>query len=102
MSLVLLRLLLCQKSVLVLLESRPTTSCCRDIRRTISMQSAPPVHDQVGMLVFQLFDCLHLRVPPKFPFFAVAFRNELLRRRPRPLSPSPLVLPPDHVCLNYK
>ncbi len=43
------------------------------------------LQDQVGVAVFHLVDSLHLRVPQEFSFFAVAFKNELLRRRFRPV-----------------
>jgi hypothetical protein len=85
-ALVLYRPVLCQKSVLVLLEFCPlSTLSSRHTGNSINTAfTLRELQDQVGV-VFHLFDSLQLRIPQESPFFSVAFKNELLRRRFRPV-----------------
>ncbi len=60
---------------------RPVVCCRRDILCYKRGRPLRELQDQVGVVVFHLVDSLHLRIPQESPFFAVALKNELLRRR---------------------
>ncbi len=74
------------QSVFVLLEFRPLHHAVVATYGELYKRGRPlrELQDQVGVVVFHFVDSLHLRIPQESLFFAVAFMNELLRRRFRP------------------